>query len=225
MPIPDELTLRDGETEPHNLWNEALNTVEVEFRSSLDPASGGRSDFLSNVLKVAQEKRQVCAKNRWTFKKRCAETVILRDVMEKIVSWIEKLIAVGDVAMQYDQVHAAPVWAAFRFVLQVKINTSAMCVHWVDYRKIAVNDKRALGEAIENLEAVSYLITRLAILEKLYLQHNSETRDKFLELVIRLYSEILRFLAKAKNYFQSSAKGREKSALSRCHADGFSPSG
>ena len=71
---------------------------------------------------------------------------------------------------------------------------------------MAANDKKVFGEMVENLEAVSHLIARYAILEELYLQHNSAARDKLEDMVISLYAEILAFLAKAKKYFQSSAK-------------------
>ena len=74
---------------------------------------------------------------------------------------------------------------------------------------MAVNEKRAFGETIENLEAVSHLITRYAILEELYLQRNSEASDKLEDMVIRLYAEILTFLAKARKFFQSSAKSKK----------------
>ena len=76
-----------------------------------------------------------------------------------------------------------------------------------------MNDRRALGETIENLEAVSHLITRYAILEELYLQRNSATRDQLEANVVRLYAEVLTYLAKARKYFQSSVKGK-KSSLS-----------
>jgi len=122
--------------------------------------------------------------------------------------WVEKFITVGGAAMQYDPVHAAPAWAAFRFVLQVK-NTAVHCTLSVDSRQVAVNDKRALGEIVENLEAVSHLITRYAILEELYLQRNSAARDKLEDMVVRLYAEILTFLGNAKKYFHSSAKSKK----------------
>lgn len=88
-----------------------------------------------------------------------------------------------------------------------------------------MNDKRALGETIENLEAVSHLITRYAILEELYLQRNSAARDKLEDMVVRLYAEILTFLARARKYFQSSAKSKNVSAHNSCQANKFSPSG
>ena len=78
---------------------------------------------------------------------------------------------------------------------------------------MVVNDKKVFGEMIENLEAVSHLITRYAILEELYLQQNSTARDKLEEMVVHLYAEILTFLAKARKYFLSSAKC-ERSARS-----------
>ena len=129
--------------------------------------------------------------------------VILRDVVEKIIVWVEKFIAVGDAAMQYDPVLAALAWGAFRFVLQVKATTLIHCAIFVDSRQMAVNGQRAFGETIENLEAVSHLITRYAILEELYLQRNSAASEKLEDIVVRIYAENLIFLAKAKKYFQS----------------------
>ena len=79
----------------------------------------------------------------------------------------------------------------------------------IDSYKIAVNNKRAFGETVENLEIISYLITRYAILEELYLQRKSVARDKLEAIVVRLYAEVLTLLAKAKKYFQSSTTSKE----------------
>ena len=90
---------------------------------------------------------------------------------------------------------------------------------------MAVNDKRVYGEMVENLETVSHLITRYAILEQLYFQRNSAARDKLEDMVIRLYAEILTFLAKARKYFQTSAKGEESTGSLRMSCSHHSPSG
>lgn len=58
-------------------------------------------------------------RKRWKYKTRSGEEVIIHDVCEKIIGWIEKFIAVGDVAMQYDPTHASLPWAGVRFLLQV----------------------------------------------------------------------------------------------------------
>ena len=108
------------EVSSQDLWNKALNTLEVELKSSLDLTKVSRANVLSRALKEAQQKRQLCAQRRWTFKKRNGEVFIVRDVVEKIIVRVEKFIAVGDAAMQVDTAHAAPAWAAFRFVLQVR---------------------------------------------------------------------------------------------------------
>jgi len=118
MIVPEEILSQD-------LWNKALNTLEVELRNSLDLTEVSRVNVLSKALKEAQQKRQLCAQKCWTFKKRSGEVIVLRDVVEKIIVWVEKFLAVGDAAMQFDPVHAAPAWAAFRFVLQVKAIPSA----------------------------------------------------------------------------------------------------
>lgn len=100
-----------------------MDTLEVELKNSLDLTKVSRANVLSKALKEAQQKRQLCAQKCWTFKKRNGEVIILRDVVEKIVVWVEKFIAVGDAAMQVDTAHAAPAWAAFRLVLQVETHT------------------------------------------------------------------------------------------------------
>ena len=72
-----------------------------------------------------------------------------------------------------------------------------------------MNDKNVFGETIESLETVSRLITRYAILEELYLPRNSPARNQLEDTIVRLYAEILTFLAKARKYLQSSAKGKK----------------
>lgn len=123
MPTPNKPTVVSGEISSQDLWNKALSTLEVELRNSLDLTKVSRANVLSKALKEAEQKRQLCAQKCWTFKKRNGEVIVLRDVIEKIIVWVEKFIAVGDNAMQVDPVHAAPAWAAFRFVLQVKNHT------------------------------------------------------------------------------------------------------
>ena len=214
-----------GEIPSDDLWSKALDTLDAELRDSLVLTRASRSHVLSKALTEAQEKKKVCMQKGWKFEKRNGETIILRDVVEKIIVWVEKFIAVGDVAVQYDPVHAAPAWAAFRFVLQVRTTALTDRTIMVDVRKAAVNDKKVFGETIANLEAVSHLITRYAILEELYLQRNSAARDKLEDMVVRLYAEVLTYLAKAKNYFQSPTKSKNPFAHYIYQAYWFSPSG
>ena len=225
MPAQPRPVIPSGETASDDLWSKALDTLDAELRSSLSSTQASRSHVLSKALTEAQEKRKVCMQKCWKFEKRNGEIVILRDVVEKIIVWVEKFIAVGDAAVQYDPVHAAPAWAAFRFVLQVRTTALTNCTIMVDSRKVAVNDKKVLGETIANLETVSHLITRYAILEELYLRRNSAARDKLEGMVVRLYAEVLTYLAKAKEYFQSPTRSKNPFAHNKYQAYWLSPSG
>jgi hypothetical protein len=123
MPTQNQPTIVSEVTPSQDLWNKALDTLDVELKNGFGLTQISRVNVLSKALKEAQQKRQLCAQKRWTFKKRNGEVIVLRDVVEKIIVWVEKFIAVGDAAMQFDPVHAAPAWAAFRFVLQVESHT------------------------------------------------------------------------------------------------------
>jgi len=45
--------------------------------------------------------------------------VVLRDLFDKITTWIEKFIEIGNIIVQYDTTHAALPWAGIRLILQV----------------------------------------------------------------------------------------------------------
>lgn len=48
------------------------------------------------------------------------EEIILRDVAGKALFWLSKFKEVGDIAVNFDPVHASLPWAAVRFLLQVR---------------------------------------------------------------------------------------------------------
>jgi hypothetical protein len=56
---------------------------------------------------------------RWRYTRKTGETVILRDLFEKIIKWMNVFKEAGDMAAQYDPVHAALPWAGVRLLLQV----------------------------------------------------------------------------------------------------------
>lgn len=68
---------------------------------------------------AVEEKKQICLRRRWKYKNSKGQDVILRDVFEKIIVWVNKFKEVGDVGVQYDPVHASLPWAAIRAILQV----------------------------------------------------------------------------------------------------------
>ncbi|KAH8147134.1 uncharacterized protein LAJ45_08934 [Morchella importuna] len=77
---------------------------------------------------------------KYTWK---GETIILRDIADKILVWVDKFKSIGDVAVSFDPNHAALPWSAFRFILQM-----------------AINDKQNMGAVLIGLEIVANLIGR-----------------------------------------------------------------
>jgi hypothetical protein len=49
--------------------------------------------------------------------------IIIRDQLEKVVVWLEKFKAIGDIAVNFDPIHAALPWAGVRFLLLVSAIT------------------------------------------------------------------------------------------------------
>lgn len=76
-------------------------------------------NILAELHAEAERSKRKVIDSRWKHTRRSGETVILRDVLDKIVRWIDIFKQVGDVAVQYDPAHAALPWAGIRFILQV----------------------------------------------------------------------------------------------------------
>lgn len=74
---------------------------------------------LNKIMASVAEKKKLCMEKRWIFR-RGKQVIIIRDQLEKIVVWLEKFQAIGDVAVNFDPMHAALPWAGVRFLLQVR---------------------------------------------------------------------------------------------------------
>lgn len=103
-----------------DLWQNALATLDGELKAKLDFNKSSKHDIIKRTLKTAEEKKQQCLKKRWKFE-RDGKQIVIRDVLEKIIKWLDTFKAVGDVAVQYDPSHASLPWAGVRFLLQVDI--------------------------------------------------------------------------------------------------------
>jgi hypothetical protein len=101
-----------------NLWQDALADLDEELKSSLNFSRASKHEILRKTLQTAEEKKQLCLSRRWKFERHGKE-IVLRDVFEKIIKWVERFKAVGDVAVQYDPGHASLAWAVVWYLLQV----------------------------------------------------------------------------------------------------------
>ena len=71
-------------------------------------------DLKSTIEKV----RGNATSERWRIRSPLGE-ISIREHFDKIVSWVQKFIAIGDTIVTYDPGHAALPWAAMRLILQV----------------------------------------------------------------------------------------------------------
>lgn len=105
--------------EPESLWEKAFASLNDEDKPLAGPHVLDKRTFLIDFTKVVEEKRLKFAEKGWKFS-RNGKMISTRDILGRMITWINKFKAVGDVAAQYDSAHAALPWAVVRLVLQVR---------------------------------------------------------------------------------------------------------
>jgi ankyrin repeat protein len=171
----------------HDLWKKAVDSLDPRVISGLDPAKTGMRDIVTAVFRVAQAKRDESAKKRWRISRRGKQDIIVRDVMEKIIFWIDRFKDVGDNAVQCDPGHAALPWAAVRFILQALVN----------YTEVE-------REILEGIELVTRLLASFREVEKIYLGAGATLELQ--DALVSAYATILETLAEAVRYLSQSKK-------------------
>lgn len=104
--------------QPQSLWEKALAGLDGELLANLNFSKSSKHDVLKRTLETAEQKKQLCLIKRWKFERNGKE-IVLRDVLQKIIHWLDRFRALGDAAVQYDPGHASLPWAGVRFLLQV----------------------------------------------------------------------------------------------------------
>lgn len=103
----------------NSLWTKAINELPDEHKHGIDFTNSEKIDILRDLREKAENSRNHFMASRWKYTRKSGETVIMRDLFEKLVRWIDMFKEIGDLAVQYDPTHAALPWAGIRFVLQV----------------------------------------------------------------------------------------------------------
>lgn len=100
-----------------NLWDLALQNFQILNKETVVQDTSGL-DILKQLQEFVQAKQKLCEARKWKFEYR-GRHIILRDVAQKALKWLEIFKQVGDLVSSFDPVHAALPWAGVRFVLQV----------------------------------------------------------------------------------------------------------
>ena len=187
-------------TSSKDLWASALDTLTESDRQQLRFHDGqDELSVLTDLQELTEKAKDQCVKKRWRIQKpgRNGETLVLRDILAKMVHWIDTFKQIGDIVVQYDPGHAALPWAGVRFILQ-----------------IAVGDIVKFGFVVEGAESIARMIGRYAVFEQIYLRSSSKASTELENALVQLYSTILMYQSKAKHFFdQSSVKRIIRSAF------------
>jgi hypothetical protein len=103
-----------------NLWKLAMSNLSQDELKHLDFECSETLETITQVLEATTKKKEECLAKRWKYTNLKGEKVVIRDVLDKVMAWVDKFKMIGDVVVQYDPVHAALPWAGVRFFLQVR---------------------------------------------------------------------------------------------------------
>ena len=109
------------------LLDDVLKRLSDDDRASLqDHIFHSASDIdlaLDQALAAAKEAQRSCEEKRWKFTFP-GRTVIVKEEADKLVGWLNRFTAVGDVVANIDPVHVGLPWAGIRLLLEVKARAS-----------------------------------------------------------------------------------------------------
>lgn len=116
---------RSQDAPVRDLWDLAFETLSSETKKTISPIMSPikaepRLEILRHLRNAAVEKQTECEDQRWKFDFN-GRQLNLRDVAEKIIVWIDKFKEIGDIAVNFDPVHASLPWAGIRFLLEVRL--------------------------------------------------------------------------------------------------------
>ncbi|KAF8250039.1 hypothetical protein K440DRAFT_659994, partial [Wilcoxina mikolae CBS 423.85] len=173
------------------LWKNAAKRISDKDREVLEPILG---DIAKGITKVSitgieaniEEKKIEVEKSKWRYCRWELKKINfdLEKLLDNTLSWIQRFVKIGDILIQYDPVHSALPWAAFRLLLQV-----------------AVEDRENMAAIIIGTERVSNLLARCIIFGDLYLDRQLSCEGILEESLTALYSSILTFFGLALRYF------------------------
>ena len=178
------------------LWAEAADLTRGDT-SGMNHSSTGNHVTIEDVHAAVQEKLDECTRKRWKYIRSDGQKVVLWDVVNKIVIWVNKFKEVGDVVIQYDAGHAALPWDAIRFLIQA-----------------SVSSVETFGHMLEGVELSSKIIATYAEVERTCLKGVSKLKAQLADALVKMYAGVLAFLSRARQYFgRSSGKRALKGAF------------
>lgn len=103
-----------------SLWEQAVDKLTSEDRNTFNFSDPDRRNTLSEVIQAVRVKKEQCIDKQWKFRKQNGEEVVLRNIVDSLLTRLGRYAAIGDIAIQHSPGGGvALAWAGFRFLLQV----------------------------------------------------------------------------------------------------------
>ena len=106
----------DRQQGTNDLWSKAYTQLPEDSKGGLDELD--KLDVLQKLFATAKQAEEEYAARPWMLKWGDNE-IDVREKAQGLVGWVNKFKEIGDIAVQYDPVHAALPWAGVRFILMV----------------------------------------------------------------------------------------------------------
>ncbi|KAF3384594.1 hypothetical protein F1880_001890 [Penicillium rolfsii] len=182
LPPPPIAATSQSTSAPTNLWTEALGFLSDEEREVLSRSGAtGQIDDPHLIIQYVQDKQKICEDKRWRFQQ-FNRTIELKEIADKVLSWLQKFIVAGDIAVNVDPLHAGLPWAGIRLLAQA-----------------ATAGREQMQALLRGLDRVLCVMYRCQLYELLLTANETSTqaRHNLRQALIKLYSKILKFLATA----------------------------
>ncbi|KAK8210554.1 hypothetical protein IWZ01DRAFT_482617 [Phyllosticta capitalensis] len=171
-----------------SIWEDARSLLSEDVAEIFELDRTEKKDcnqLLEEILKITDRKKTEFIERGTKFSFR-GKTIVVRDVLSKLVVWIDRFKAFGDTATQIDTLHAALPWVAVRFLLDA-----------------AVRDERTYSSTLAGVARIAKIYTLTFIIERLYLSMHSDIVKHLRQSLVELYAEMILLLSKSVRYFDS----------------------
>lgn len=127
----------------HKSWQRLSPDDRAVLQQYISPNSVDIHVAVEQALTAAADKRRICLDKRWTYTI-AGRNVILREVADKVVRWLDRFKPVGDIIANVDPVHVGLPWAGVRLLLEVCMApcNSDIPLTLVLYRLLSQNQTR-----------------------------------------------------------------------------------
>lgn len=116
------------EQRSNDLWAAALATLSDVDRQNIHFDSLDKLKVLSDLRALTELAKEECIRKRWKYT-RNGKTVVLRDVFDKVLQWVEMFKNIGDVVAQHVPASVALPWAGVGFLLDVRDKLRGSLLH------------------------------------------------------------------------------------------------